>query len=234
MIDIEPEERNQQLASRLISWATNRGENYPWRETTDPYKILVAEILLRKTTRSQVEKVFRQFIRRFPTVDALSKGRLSEIKKIIAPLGLERVRALGLSRLARILVARYEGRVPHDRDSLLALPNVGRYTANALLCLAYNEQVPLVDTNAIRVVTRVFSITPHRSRPYTDPDLWATVASLIPHGHARRFNLAILDLGYSLCLRNSPKCLECPLLELCDFGGGRTQPLNASRNPLMR
>jgi len=216
-------QRKHQLASRLISWGSNRAESYPWRETTDPYKILVAEILLRKTTRKQVEKVFRQFTRRFPTVEALSKASVREIKKIIAPLGMERVRAVGLSKLAKVLSTKYDGKVPVERDSLLELPNVGPYTANALMCLAFDQQVPLVDTNAIRVVTRVFSITSRRSRPHTDPGLWTIVASLIPSGDARRFNLAILDLGSSLCLHTSPKCLECPLLELCDYGMKNTR-----------
>src|SRR5207248_1955313 len=97
-------------------------------------------------------------------------------------------------------------KVPADRDSLLELPNIGHYTANAIMCLAFNQQVPLVDTNAIRVVTRLFSITSRRRRPHTDPELWNTIASLVPSEDPRRFNLAMLDIGSSLCLHSSPKC----------------------------
>jgi A/G-specific adenine glycosylase len=159
----------------------------------------------------------------FPTVDALSEAKVHEIKKIIAPLGMENIRALGLRNLARILATKYDGKIPADRGLLLELPNVGPYTANAVMCLAFDQQVPLVDTNAVRVVTRVFSITSHRNRPYTDPVLWKIIASLIPSSDARRFNLAMLDLGSSLCLHTSPRCFECPLLELCDYGNAKVQ-----------
>jgi A/G-specific adenine glycosylase len=214
------------FASRVIKWGRQSAKRYPWRNTSDPYAILIAELMLRKTTRRQVEKVFVKFLRRFPDPCSLSRARVRDIKYEIRSLGLESVRARGLSKIAKVLMTKYEGRVPDDRESLLDLPHVGPYIANAVLCMAHDQQLPLVDTNTIRVVSRAFSIQSERKRDRTDPKMWTFVASLLPHRKARQFNLAMLDLAPSLCLPNNPKCTECPVLGLCDYGRRSVQSMS--------
>ncbi len=215
------EQKQSSFASALVEWGKHGLNRYAWRRTSDPYRILIAEILLRKTTREQVEQVFPDFIRNFPTVEALSTARTEDIRKTVRSLGLENIRASGLSRLAKAIVKRHHGKIPADKDQLIELPSVGQYTSNAVLCMAYKQHLPLVDTNVIRIMTRVFSIKSRKRRPHTDPKLWDLVASLIPSGKARSFNIALLDLGRSLCLPQNPKCSECPLVSVCDYGRGR-------------
>jgi len=181
--------------------------------------------MLRKTTRRQVETVFGKFLKRFPDVRSLSLASVRDIREMIRPLGMEWVRARGLSKIAKVLVVKYQGRIPHDRESLLDLPDVGPYIANAVLCMAYGEQLPLVDTNTIRVVSRAFSIRSEKKRSRADPKIWRVVASLLPSGRARQFNLALLDLAPTICLPRNPKCRDCPVLDLCDYGKRRVQSL---------
>ena len=178
------------FASRVIKWGRQSANRYPWRNTSDPYAILIAELMLRKTTRRQVEKVFAKFLRRFPDPCSLSRARVRDIRSEIRSLGLESVRAQGLSKIAKVLMAKYEGRVPDDRESLLDLSHVGPYIANAVLCMAYDQQLPLVDTNTIRVVRRAFSIQSVRKRDRTDVDVCsfphsAQKGQAIQFGHVR-------------------------------------------------
>jgi A/G-specific adenine glycosylase len=139
---------------------------------------------------------------------------------------MERLRARGLSKLGKILATEFGGKIPTDKELLLELPNVGPYTANAFLCMAYGEQLPMVDTNTVRVVTRVFSHRSARKRAYSDPAFWRMVASLIPKNRARSFNLAMIDLGASLCLHKNPLCSVCPLVTICNYGKGRMDSTN--------
>ncbi|MEM2100223.1 MAG: hypothetical protein QXP45_02670 [Thermoproteota archaeon] len=105
--------------------------------------------------------------------------------------------------------------VPRDRDALIKLPGVGPYSANGILCLAYGEQLPLVDTNVIRVMERVFKIKSEKARARTDPMVWSFVEKLIPDGKAREFNLAVLDFANSICVPKVPKCPICPVRDIC-------------------
>jgi len=203
------------FAKKLLIWHKKNALKFPWRETKDPYKILLAEILLRKTTRSQVKELFEELIKRYPNSEKLASAEIKELEKIIEPLGMQRKRALLLIKLAKTIVENYQGSVPEDRNELLKLPGVGPYSANAVLCLAYGKQLPLVDTNVIRVVERVFQIKSRKARARTDPMVWSFVEKLIPKGKAREFNLAILDFANLVCAPRNPKCRTCPLKEIC-------------------
>ncbi len=220
--------RNREFAAKVIEWGRREVSTFPWRQTKDPYKILVAEILLRKTTRAQVVQVFAHFLKTFPNVESLSIARISAIRNLIRPLGLENVRASSLARLAKRIVNKHRGNVPTSRVQLLQLPGVGPYIANAVMCMAYGKDEPLVDTNSIRVIVRVFSVKSERSRPRDDPTLWKIASELLPAGRAREYNLSLLDLARSVCLPRRPKCFECPLLHLCDFGLKQTQLENST------
>ncbi len=224
-----PRLRNREFAAKVIEWGRRGVSTFPWRQTEDPYKILVAEILLRKTTRGQVVRVFGPFVKTFPNVKSLSIARITDIRNLIRPLGLENVRASSLARLAKCIVAKHCGKVPTSRDQLLQLPGVGPYIANAVMCMAYGKDESLVDTNAIRVIARVFSVRSRRSRIRDDPILWKIASDLLPRGRARDYNLSLLDLAASVCLPRRPKCFECPLLHLCDFGKRQTQLENPMR-----
>jgi A/G-specific adenine glycosylase len=206
------------FASKLLCWAQTHQEIFPWRLTSDPYKILISELLLRKTTRSQVCKIFNSFFREYPNLKSLASASEASIKRVIKPLGMEHKRATALKRVAQVLLENYRGEIPADRSELMELPNVGLYTANAVLIFAYNVSEPLLDTNIIRVVARVFSLVSKKKRLRDDPAMWKRIEEMMPMENAKGFFWAILDFAYSICLPKNPKCQTCFLLEMCNYG----------------
>jgi len=205
------------FADRLLAWWAENKRSFPWRKTNDPYEVLVAEVLLRKTTSRQVNKIYRKFLSEFPTPVRLAGARVGQIKKLIEPLGMEHKRAFLLKKLGEEIAVRHRGRVPSRAEELLGLPGVGRYAAHAVLCLAYGRGAAMVDTNVTRVVTRFFGFKSTKARPKDDPSLWSFVESLIPPGRAREFNLALLDFAAKVCTARKPRCRECILRDLCYF-----------------
>ena len=204
------------FAQRLLSWFSANKVSFPWRETRNPYKILIAEMLLRKTTRKQVMKIFSEFIEKYPDVSSLKVASTNEIERIITTLGMEHQRAYLLKALAERLMADFDGRIPLRYEALLSLPGVGPYAANAVMCFCLDMKKPLVDTNVIRVVQRVFSFDSSKKRPRTDPKIWEFVSRLIPNGKASAFNLSLLDFAAVVCTPKNPKCSDCPLTGICD------------------
>ena len=217
MIAIE-KSKLQKFTSTLLDWWERRRFDYPWRKTSDPYRILISELMLRKTTRKQVKKVYEEFFLKYPTVEALSQAHIESIENTIKSLGMHHTRSKALKEIAEIIMDEYNGKIPKNHRLLKKLPSVGPYIANALLCLAYGRAVPLLDTNTARVLKRVFSLESSRKRVRDDPKMWETVSLLIPKGRARDFNLAILDFAASICLPTKPECAVCPLLGICDYG----------------
>jgi len=142
----------------ILSWFDKNRRSFPWRTRTDPYQILIAEIMLQRTRADQVEPVYMDFIRRFPDVRKLNRATRKEIGEYFAQLGLFWRTEL-VKRLARELVERFDGKVPEDRDELLSLPAVGDYIADAVLSFAYGRDIAVVDANVCRVVGRVFGLT---------------------------------------------------------------------------
>jgi A/G-specific adenine glycosylase len=211
-------EKENEFVSILLEWHHHNMASFPWRKTKDPYKVLISEILLRKTTRNQVRKIFNYFFVKFPTVAALASENEKIIQRIITPLGMEHRRATALKKLSRTIMDIYDGKIPSGREQLLALPYVGPYTANAVLCFVYNKDYPLLDTNILRVITRVFSLTSSKKRLRDDPKMWRFASSLLPSGKAVDFNFAVLDFADSICRPKNPSCQSCPLLKICDYG----------------
>lgn len=214
------ETKKNEFISKLLTWHCLTHPSFPWRETSDPYKILVAEIFLRKTTRRQVKGIYTQFFMKYPNARALSKADINTIRNVIRPLGMEFMRATALKKIADIIIHKYNGKVPRSREKLLELPHVGPYIANAVMCFAYDKDHALLDTNIIRVINRVFSYKPAKKRPRDDNRMWEFVCTLMPPGRARDFNLAILDFAASICLPRNPKCSSCLLAHICDYKRG--------------
>jgi A/G-specific adenine glycosylase len=152
----------------------------------------------------------------------LAEANLADVSAIIQPLGLT-YRAAELIKLAADLVNLYDGVVPDDLSSLITLTGVGEYSARAVLSFAFGCDVAVVDTNIARIFYRVFDI-PGRmpSNPARKRSLIDLATELLPVGQARRFNLALLDLGALVCTPRSPDCKDCPVLEYCDYGKANT------------
>lgn len=209
------------FTKRLLKWSKENRVRHPWRESSDPFKVLLAEILLRKTTRKQVHNIFDLFIRKFPNPDALAKARMREIESEIEPLGMQHVRARKLKELAEVLMSQFKGKVPLERDHLLDLPGVGEYIANATLCFCLNRDIPLVDTNVQRVLERVFSLKTEKAEARKDIRFWKLANDLIPRGKGREFNLALIDFANEICTKRNPRCSECLMNDICDYGKKR-------------
>ena len=196
--------------SSLLNWSASNVRRFPWRETSDPFLILVAEVLLQRSRGRTVAHVFTEVTRRWPDAESLSRAHVRSIEAAIRPLGLVR-RATTLKALAREIARRG---VPESLDELMELPGVGRYAASATLAAAFGKPLPVVDGVSARVYKRYFGY--YRDKPpSTDADLWDLVADVTPTAGVKEWNWAVLDLAASICLPRMPRCSECPLLSGC-------------------
>ena len=194
----------------VIAYGGDHGRAFPWRDTNDPYRVLVAELLLQRTRGEHVVPVYREMLRRWPTVERLARARVSTIERVIAPLGLIK-RASMIKQVAQEIASR--GGVPLDPNTLAALPGIGPYGAHAIPVFADGQDLPLVDWVIARVLRRYFGL-PGERRPNADPDLWDVAADLASRGNARSLWLGVLDLGAAVCAKR-PRCSVCPLEESC-------------------
>ena len=197
---------------RLLDWYKEHGRDLPWRKTSDPYRILVSEVMLQQTQVDRVIPKYHEFLERYPSFEALAGARPNEVKKTWYPLGYN-VRPLRLHSIACETVARYGGELPSDHDELLSFKGIGRYTAGAIRSFAFNEDAPILDTNVMRVLHRVFVGTGDpKSRKNL---LWALSEALIPKGRGYDFNQALMDFGATVCTARDPYCLLCPMKDVC-------------------
>lgn len=199
---------------RLLSWFRDNARSFPWRETTDPYEILVAELMLQRTQAAQVVESYVRFLRDYPT--AASAGALTtrKLRAYLAPLGLAKRVPFIKGALSHIL-QEYGGEVPRTYDELSALPGVGPYTANAVRCFAYGSSAALVDANIVRILTRVLGIR-SRKRLRTDAQFAELAGTMLATTRPREYNWAMIDLGAAVCTR-TPHCSRCPLSALCEW-----------------
>jgi len=198
-----------ECGARLLSWHRKSYRDLSFRRVSDPFWVLIAGMLLRQTRSQQVDRVFPTLMRRYPTIEALASARLAELTKLLRPLGI-RSRARQLRTVARILRDRYRSSVPNRLEELLKLPGVGPYVAGCVVSFCFGQEMPLIDTNVKRVLSRVLG-----REGCSDKELGAAYLTMSA-GHDRRlFHYAILDLAAALCRPRRPLCHQCPLSELC-------------------
>ena len=209
----QPETRKL-LGRRLLAWYRRHKRLLPWRETTDPYRIWISEIMLQQTRVDTVIPYYERFLKSFPDVFALARAPLQDVLKAWENLGYYS-RARHLHEAAKIITGRFGGRIPDTREDIQTLPGIGDYTAGAILSIAYGRAVPAVDGNVRRILSRVFAI----DRPVNDPreqkHFFELAASLVPAKSASDFNQALMDLGATICRAKNPDCKTCPLALLC-------------------
>jgi len=207
--------------TRLRAWHRDNVRDFPWRRRFgDPYAVLIAELLLRKTTARQVAGVYTDFLSEYPSPGSLAEASIDGLSERLRPLGLAH-RADLLHRLGASLVSRHGGRVPNTAGELMKLPGVGRYTANAVLCFAYGQRVPIVDSNVIRVLKRVFGVVSNRSRAHLDAQMWQAASALLPRLASEDYQLALLDFAAIVCRHRRPQCATCPIRPGCAFARSR-------------
>lgn len=201
----------------IMGWWENNRRDFPWRNTIDPYKILITEILLRKTTATHANSVYKNFFTKYPTIYELADANINELKEIIKPLGLVNQRSGQIVSLAKRVIKEYEGKIPSNNESLMDLPGVGKYTCAGVMCIAFKQDEPMVDTNFVRVIGRYFSFKSEKKYTYTDPKLWDFVRRMIPKGKCKEFNLGLIDFSSAICIPKFPRCPKCPLNGKCDY-----------------
>ncbi len=202
------------LRAALLHWYAAHRRDLPWRESTDPYAVWISEVMLQQTQVQTVIPYFRRWLERFPTVSALAEAPLEEVLRHWAGLGYY-ARARNLHRAAQAVVQRHGGRVPGDPDALQALPGVGRYTAGAILSIAFGIPAPILDANAIRVLTRLFAMEGDPARGETQRRLWALAEALVSPEHPGDFNQAMMEVGATVCSPEAPACAACPVAGAC-------------------
>ncbi len=211
-------ERLCELIRRAIPWSLKLGRDreLPWRRERDPYKVLIAEILLRRTQGRKVVATYLELVKKYPTPRELADADVEELRRILQPLGLHNIRSRELKALGRELVERFGGEVPRELNELLSLPGVGEYVARAVRVLAFNLKDPLVDTNVIRVVSRISGIELKQQNSKHVKfvrDVLSRVIEVFPD--AKRANLALLDFAAVICRARNPRCSECFARDLC-------------------
>lgn len=204
--------------SLLKWWSTNK-RYYPWRhEDLSPYEVLIAEVLLRRTTATAAETSYRQILAKYPDIQSIADARASALEKALSRLGLQKQRALGLKQMASHLCEKENCSIPEDLDGLIAIPHIGPYAARAVLSFAYKKPSAVVDGNVIRVYNRFFSgLLPHEA----NLNIFQAVADIMLHRKRHRdFNFALLDLGALICRPSHPMHKVCPVQGLCNFPKG--------------
>ena len=206
--------------AQLLTWFAAEGRDYPWRQTHDPYAILVSEMMLQQTQIATVlgRGYYTRWMTAFPDLETLAAASEPDILRIWEGLGYYS-RARNLQKTARAILADFSGQFPRTVPALLTLPGIGRYTAGAIASFAWNLPAPLVDGNVARVLTRLFACDDPIDKPATLTQLWAWASALLSPSQPRLYNSALMELGQRLCTPRAPACLLCPVQTLCASAG---------------
>ena len=202
------------LQKKLLNWYGDEKREMPWRNNRDPYRILVSEFMLQQTQVKTVIPYFKRWIKSFPTLQKLAQARESTVLKHWEGLGYYS-RAQNLRKAAQKIQQDYSGKVPESMNEIMKLPGVGRYTAGAVLSIAFGQKVPVLDGNVKRVLSRLFLLKENGGTRKSENILWETMQHLLPETGAGNFNQAFMELGATVCLPKNPLCLLCPLKRNC-------------------
>ncbi|MFV0523102.1 MAG: A/G-specific adenine glycosylase [Acidimicrobiales bacterium] len=211
----------------LAVWFARHGRDLPWRHSRDPWAVLVAELMLQQTQVARVVDRWGPFLDRFPSPAVMAAAPMGAVIDEWAGLGFNR-RAANLHRAAVAMVENHDGRVPERLDDLLALPGIGAYTARAVRVFAYEHDDAVVDTNVVRILSRVTGgrVTGQSAQEAAD--------ALVPPGDGWRWNQALLDVGATCCRSRDPDCAPCPFGPGCRWrAAGRPDP-DPGRIPVSR
>jgi A/G-specific adenine glycosylase len=210
---VTPPASDAELQQALLGWFDRFARDLPWRRTRDPYRILVSEIMLQQTQVDRVIPKYHAFLQAFPDVETLAAAPTAEVIRLWAGLGYNR-RAVNLQRAAQAVVAKYGGQFPHEPHQLQQLPGIGPYTAGAVACFAFEQDVAFMDTNIRRVLLRTGFGPEHAPVP-TDRELLTRAEQLLPPGQGWGWNQAIMELGALICTSAAPACRRCPISHAC-------------------
>lgn len=197
----------------LLGWWEGNARDLPWRRTRDPYHILVAEVMLQQTQVDRVIPYYHRWLEAFPDVHVLAAAPTADVIRLWKGLGYNR-RAVNLQRSAAAVVER-GGAFPESVEELLNLPGIGPYTAGAIACFAFEQDVPFIDTNMRRVLHRVFVGSDVPERRASDREVLEIAEAVIPPCDGWRWNQALIEFGALQCTARAPACVICPAQDQC-------------------
>src|SRR5215475_5131637 len=213
-LPLPPAPDRRRFRQRLLTWYRRHGRDLPWRKTSDPYHILVSEIMLQQTQVDRVLPKYAEWLAKYPTLHALAEAPEHDVTQTWRPLGYN-IRPKRLQSIAREAVARYDGRLPGDEDTLLSFKGIGQYTAGAIRSFAFRERAAILDTNVARVLFRMFVGRGDPKSHAMKRHLWSVSETLVPVRHVFDFNQALMDFGAMVCVARNPRCLVCPMAKAC-------------------
>jgi A/G-specific adenine glycosylase len=202
------------IANSLLEWYKFNARRLPWREQPDPYRVWIAEVMLQQTRVETVLPYYERWIQRFPTIASLASASLQEVLVLWEGLGYYQ-RARNLHKATQIIITKFNGEIPDDPKTLGSLPGIGKYTAAAIASIAFGWDVPVLDGNVRRVLSRLFDVRLSVSSGQGEKLLSKLAASHLPPGRAGEYNQALMDLGATICTPHLPSCLQCPLGKQC-------------------
>jgi A/G-specific adenine glycosylase len=221
-------ERARRFGALLRRWFRAHGRDLPWRNTRDPYRILVSELMLQQTQVSRVVPKYAEFLETFPTLHHIARARPKRVTEAWSGLGYY-ARARNLHALAKVVTdggRNVYGVLPPDAESLRALPGVGAYTAGAVSSFAYERRAEMVDTNVARVLKRAFAPRVALKTSGGEKRLWSIARALLPRtGKATwTHNQALMELGALICTARVARCSECPVQSVCATRAAASRP----------
>lgn len=209
--------RRGEIVSSITNWGRQNIREFPWRVNRTPYNILVAEIILRRTTASAGTRVYEQFISIYPDIEAIANADVKVIEDLLLTVGYNKQRARIIKDMALYIIEKYGGEIPNNKDDLLNIPHIGPYTAAAILSLGYGVPAAMVDSNTYRIYSRIFADRLPERPPYKD--VLEIAEKILPKSKHQFFNLVLLDFGAIVCRYAYPKHNICPLAKICDSSG---------------
>src|ERR1051325_2157065 len=210
------------LSSKLLTWYHKNKRTLPWRGHPSAYAVWVSEIMLQQTRVETVIPYFEKWMRLFPDVRALAIASERDVLNAWEGLGYYS-RARNLHKAAKIVASEYNGQMPRDLKELRRLPGIGRYTLGAIASIAFHMDVSALDGNIKRVYSRIFDLDEPVDSPRGEKILWDLAEANLPKGHAGDYNQALMDLGATICVPRNPRCLICPVMNLCKARQNGTQ-----------
>ena len=202
------------LRRKLLAWFDKNARDLPWRRSLDPYHIWVSEVMLQQTQVSTVGPYYKRFIAAFPDIAALAKATEEDVLRLWEGLGYYR-RARQLHQAAGRIVAEHNGRFPREPSAARALPGVGRYTAGAVLSIAFDAREPILEANSVRVLSRLLAYRDDPARAEGRRLLWHFAQQLLPRRRVGALNQSLMELGSQVCMPSGPLCERCPVAIHC-------------------
>jgi A/G-specific adenine glycosylase len=219
--DTETIQKIDIIRTALISWGEESRRDFPWRHTQNPYNILIAEVLLHRTRADQVRPIFERLVKDYPDIPALLDADPADLNELLSSLGLQ-WRIDLLLKMVDIIGSRHGGEIPLNREELMALPGVGDYIASALLTFTGTSAEPIMDTNTVRVIGRVFGLklgdSARRRKEFRE-----IMKALIQEGNAADISFSLIDLAALICRPRQPLCEQCPINTVCVYHENRTR-----------